>query len=394
MTVAGRDAAFRAALGVILPSEVETELLRACLYNGEAAGRAWRTWLSRVGDPAAWFEGESTGVKGLVPLLHVNLTRNQVDAAPAFKTYLRAASFREELRGHAYRRILDELLDTLGQAGLSPIVIEGCALSDTLYEDPKARHSHGIELLLTEADARTAELLAHPIGFAGRSRLGRRHPAYIRLLHRSGLPLTLRTRLFDLPYYDPPEDRIRSRAVPLPGFRGAPRMLSPEDALLHVGGAPGYAIHRTTLRWACDAWLLIRRYPALDWAMFLSTCTRARLALPLSMTLRYLAEVLDAGVPANVLEALDRAAEETDGLGREVALVGALTGSHRRMAQVLVDSRGWGCRLALLRPLVAPSPACVEAMGSVAHPLLLPLYYVARPLRFAARRVSALASQS
>ncbi len=394
MSVALQGAAYRAALGVILPNEVETGLLRACLYQGEAADRAWRAWLSRVGDPATWFERERTGIKGLVPLLHVNLTRNQVDAAPAFKTYLRAASFREELRGHAYRRILDDLLEALGQAGLSPIVLEGCALSDTVYEDPKTRHSPGIELLLTETEARTAESLTPRIGFARRPTWGGRRPARIDLMHRSGLPLTLRIRLFDLPYYDLPEDRIRSRAVPLPGFRGGPRMLAPEDALVCVAGAAGHAISRTTLRWACDTWLLIRRHPVLDWNEFLSTAVRARLALPLSLTLRYLVESLDAEVPPDLLDALDRAADEADTLGREVALHGALTGSHRRMTQVLLNSRGWGCRLALLRSLVAPSPACVAAMGSVANPLLLPLYYVARPLRFAARGVSALASQS
>jgi hypothetical protein len=172
VTLALDGSAFRAALGVMLPNEVETELLRACLYPGEAADRAWRAWLSRVGDPATWFERERTGIKGLVPLVHVNLTRNQVGIAPTFNTYLRAAYFREELRGNAYRRILDELLDALGQVGLSPVVLEGCALSDTLYDDSKARHSHGIELLFTEKEARTAESLASRIGFSRRRSWG------------------------------------------------------------------------------------------------------------------------------------------------------------------------------------------------------------------------------
>ena len=145
---AARQEAQRAALRAILPNEAETELLRAILWSGPPAREAWHRLQSTLGSLATGFDRLDPAQKGLLPLLHVAATREGIALGVGDATYLRAAHLREELRGIAYRRILDPLLATLAEAGIRTAILRGCALADTVYPDPGARHSHGIELLV------------------------------------------------------------------------------------------------------------------------------------------------------------------------------------------------------------------------------------------------------
>ena len=69
-----------------------------------------------------------------------------------------------------------------------------------------------------------------------------------------------------------------------------------------------FAKHHESLRWVCDSWFLIDRRPHLDWDVLVDCARRHRLALPLSVTLGYLAEVLKAPIPEMVLDRLNAAA--------------------------------------------------------------------------------------
>jgi hypothetical protein len=380
----------RSALRIILPTETETELLRAILHSGEEGRRAWQDWCRRAGNPLTAFERMHSAQKGLIPLVHLAVIRNAVNIESAVASFLRAAHFREELRGNAYRRILRETLVALGANGPSPVVLRGCALGDTVYDSPDARHSHGINLLLHDADlARGADRL-RSIGFKpARGRQGSRGSAVpLSWRHTAGLPLELHTQLFDLPYYAAPMSGVWSRTRPLPGLEPVASMLAPEDALLHVCGNSAYSATRTSLRWVCDAWLLIARHSELDWKLFLDDAEAMKLGLPLSIMMRYLAEALDASVPAEILASLDALADGADSVACEIAVLGTLGGAHARMRRMIVTAPDWSARFSLLRCLLAPSPACMREIGYAPESWRLPYYYLQRPLVYAAREAS------
>jgi len=384
----------RLSLGVILPIDVETRLLRCVLYSGEDGRRAWADWRHAVGDPMTFFKGERLGQKSLVPLMHVAVERNALELEASVARWLRAAYLREQLRGNAYRRILGETLAALGATGQTPIVVKGCALSDTVYPDSGTRHSHGIELLVRDGDVGHFVARLPELGFTAvrRNKARRPGPVVLSWQHAVGLPLELRTRLFDIPRYGGGIEAVWQRARPLPGH--AALQLAPEDALLHVFGNAAMSGSRTSLRWACDAWFLLDCQPAFfDWRLFVKSAENARLGLPLSGVVRYLAEALRAPVPPAVLNELDALADATDDVGHEVAAMGALVASHARMRRLILAGPDWQTRFILARRLLAPSPDCVREMGWVAGEQWLPAYYLRRPLEYAGLRLARLAAR-
>lgn len=377
------------ALGVILPTDTETELLRAILYSGQKGREAWQTWRKRAGDPKMAFERTHSAQRGLTPLLHRAVIRNAISVEPTVSSFLRAAYFREELRSNAYRRILKETLAALTADGPPPVILRGCSLSDTVYEAAEARHSHGINLLLADSDLSAVANRLRAIGFkpTPSSRRSRGAIAFS-WIHPSGLPLDLHTQLLDLPYYAAPIHAVWSRVRPLPGLDSDARMLGPEDALLHVCGNAASSGTRTSLRWVCDAWLLIERHPRLDWTLFLTTAQSMKLGVPLSVLMRYLVEALDASVPAEILTSLDALAQNADNTAREIAVLGALGGAHARMRRIIATAPDWSARFRLVRCLLGPSRACMREMDHASTGWRLPYDYLQRPLFYATREAS------
>ena len=375
------------ALRVILPTEAETELLRAILYSGDEGQNAWHDWRRRIGDPIEAFRDTHREQKGLIPLLHVATVRNEVELDSRVGGFLRAAYFREQLRGNAYRRILRETLTAIAADGPAPVVMRGCALSDTVYDVPEARHSHGINLLLQDADADRAVAALLSQGFQPvRGRDGSRASRFpLSWTHAQGLPLELHTQLLDIPRYAAPMSEVWSRVRPLPQWEPVARMLAFEDALIQVAGNAAHSAGRNSLRWACDASLLMARQPGLDWSLVLAIVEATRLALPLSITMRYLAEELGASVPAEMIAQLDALADRSDYLAYEIAVLGALGGAHAKMRRKIATAPDWRARFTLLRCLLIPSAASMRATGHASDSWRLPYHYLRRPIVYAAR---------
>ena len=383
----------RRSLDVILPSDTETSLLRCLLYTGDEGRRAWSAWCAAAGNPMMAFKGERLGQKSLLPLLHTAVEHNSLPVEAPVASWLRAAYFREQLRGNAYRRILDETVTALCAAGTMPIVLKGCALSDTVYPDPGTRHSHGIELLVRDDDLEKIIERLPSLGFSAVKHNKARRPgsAMLSWKHSAGLPLEIRTRLFDIPRYTGGIEDVWQRARPLPGH--AALQLCPEDALLHLCGNAAMSGSRISLRWACDAQFLLQKHAAFDWSLFLRNVEVTRLGLPLSGILRYLAGALRAPIPARVIDRLDVLADQTDDTGYEVAAMGALVASHSRMRRLIVAGPDWRSRYDLVRRLLAPSPECIREMGWIAGTQWLPAYYLRRPLEYAGLRIARLAAR-
>lgn len=375
------------ALAFILPSQEQTWLLHACLNHGESGRRAWETYQRKVRDPLREMKRDGRGIKTLAPLLLMALRCNQAPVDKELLTALRSLALSEELRSVIYRGILRRILSALTSEEIPHVVLKGAAFAETIYDAPALRHCHDIDLLIRDRDlARAASLLAS-LGFApSGANLGvTRQQAT--LTHESGLPVQLLPRPFRAPCYRVPlEDlwrRSHHRAI-----AGVPtRTLSPADNLLHVCIQAASSGSRDTLRWVTDAWYLMIRHPDLDWAVLLDCATRSRLELPLSLTLDYLVQELNAPIPAAVLDRLRATSALTDEATGEAVLSAALTGARVPVKRLLLMRGGWRPRLLVLKWMLFPSPSYVRSLFHVDRPWLLPFCYIYRPLRFVARRI-------
>jgi hypothetical protein len=371
-----------AALGAALvPRPDQTLLLRACLRGGEPGRAAWAAWQSANADPKRALAAEHGGIKGLLPLLLHALQASRAEVSPLLLPYLRAARMHEELRSRRYREIMAEVLSILAAERVHAIVLGGAALAETVYPEPALRHCHGIDILTRPADLeRSGDLLA--------ARGFRRIHGWATgatLEHASRLRVELHTRMWELPHYRAPLDAIwaRSRSQVV---AGAPsRTLSPADALVRVCGHASYSSGLGSLVWACDAVLLIERSFELDWGAVMECTTESRLALPVSLMLDYLAQALDAPVPATCRDPLRAVAEASDVVSVEVALHGVRRASPDGLSALIRHARGWRARARVARWMIWPAPAYFDAIGQT-HPGFLPMRYVARPGRYLIRR--------
>lgn len=370
-------------LDLILPSAEESELLRACLC-GQDGVQAWTAWRARSGTLEESLKSD-TAARRLLPLLSSALRRNGVRVESQDAPYLHTAALREQLRVQRYESVLGDALSILSPADLPIIVLKGAALAQLVYDDHAARHCHDVDLLVREGDLeRAADRLAGR-GFQRSEHVARPGRYDVRLVHSSGLPIELHSRLFQLSYYNLSSDAwSRSQTAIISGVNT--RVLSPADQLLHVCGHASYSTSRSSLLWVCDAWHLIRTCPALDWQSLLDGASSSHLVLPLSIMLSYLAEELGAPIEAGILEQLRAAARHTTRLEQDVAVYGARAGTRATPEDLFRRSSGWTERVVLAQSILFPSPQFVRTIVEPRHRWPLLSYYLFRPLRFVMRR--------
>ncbi len=207
------------------------------------------------------------------------------------------------------RRALEEALEALAGAGVSPVALKGPALADRIYPDPSLRPAGDLDLLVAEPELEAAAAALLRIGFTRGPPLQeayqRSHHHHLQLLRPLGPAVELHFRPqsgFGAAF---PAGELLARARPHRTVGGAAvRVLAPEDELLVL------AVHAAAHMGQRGAWLLdlllfLERHPALDWAEMLR-CARAwRCARPLAWTLARL-QALGATVPAAALAPLDR----------------------------------------------------------------------------------------
>jgi hypothetical protein len=193
----------------------------------------------------------------------------------------------------------------------------------------------------------------------------------------------LHSQLFALGYANVEQAAIVAR-------RERPEVLQPAavlaaaDALLHLLGHVAFSPKRERSFWAIDAWQILTHRSDLDWGRLIDTARASRLALPAFTLLRYLASELAAPIPATVLAEL--AAAAPDALEREGTLFGARAAANWSYGRFLRQAGGWRARSQVLQWMLIPSPAYLGYVNGVRRSPMLPLYYVGRLLRQAAKQ--------
>ncbi len=377
--------ALRGPLSTVLPSLAQTQLLRACLWCGEAGAQAWRKWSREIADPAGFLRREKDGVKGLLPLLFDSLQTNDVFVERKFRTYLRTAYLRDELRSRTYGRICHDVTTTFTSAGIPAVLLKGAALAETCYKSPALQHAHHLDILIRDRDLTRAVEILRLHDFTCATVATSSEWRGVELVHESGLPVVLHRRLFRCPFYSVNMEEIwvRSRKKVL---YGAPtRFLCSSDNLFHICGLVFDLEQHESLRWVCDAWFLIQRRPNLDWNLLLECIRQSRMVFPLYITASYLAESLNAPIPNSFLVGLRAAALKAQPIEREVALLAVQTNARGGLKKIMQNCDDWHTQGFVIKWALLPSPEYMQRVYEVPSAFLLPLCYLYRPLKYLLR---------
>lgn len=359
-------AALLEALQLLLPRQDSRRLLAAMLLEGDQQAEALR---NVAADPDHGLRAgtRSAGAKGLRPLLHHAVATRGWPCDPAVLTVLRTARAREQARMATVARVAQPALQALEDAGVEFALLNGIALAWTVYPEAALRHCHDIDLLMRPEALPAAIAAVERAGFVECAPDESRPVAAVRRVHASGLPLELHVTLFPERYYSLPGTEVMARARAHTIWGRTVRTLTPDDQLLHVLGLAACTPQREGLRWVCDAHALIRSGQAMDWDQFVSYAVRARLTVPISILVTFLADAMRLPVPLATLDVLREHATAASPLARDIALAGARAGQDDNFALVRGIRSGWVARALTLRWLVWPSQAYLLHTAQTGH---------------------------
>lgn len=281
-----------------LPGPLQTRALRVALRLDPAAREDWERWVQATPGLKYVLGADRKGVKRILALIYHGLRRNEAGMDPETRTYLRTAYARERTRTEVVRRITRELLELFRTAGIPNLVLKGMLAAETVYPEASLRHCHDLDLWIAPADTKDAGRVLAEAGY-------RANPDFPNVFqHASGFPVSLQHRLFRAGApKDNPTPPSPSQQAEIAGVSAA--VLCPEQNLAHICAHAATTGSRISPCWVADAWYLIERETVLDWNRVIAG---RHLALPLSITLGYLADRLGAPVPRDILQQVrDRA---------------------------------------------------------------------------------------
>jgi hypothetical protein len=250
----------------LLPGPRATQLLRAMLLDGDVARDAWSQWTRGAGSAKQALATDSVMARSLLALLYDSVRRNALTADSETVTYLRSAYLTETLRTRAYRAIVEDLR---ARCDVPFTLIKGAVIAERHYSDPVLRHAHDIEIVAPNPVAVRNALAGSAFHAEGEH-----------YVHQSGLPLRVHARTeVAFTTYD------ATSALAL--------------TLVHASSSRS----RSTCRWACDAFFIVRNGDV-EWSRFTEMVLDARAATPVFSQMRWLREHLGVDVPADVRSAL------------------------------------------------------------------------------------------
>ncbi|MGH7914431.1 MAG: nucleotidyltransferase domain-containing protein [Candidatus Binataceae bacterium] len=334
-------------------------------------------------------------VQAVMPLVYQYLTSELENALPADAAMsLRRAFYGNSVHNLHLARELVRLTALLEQGEVEPLAFKGPALAVTAYGGVALRQFTDLDLLVRRSEVGRAVEILLDEGYAPRAGYGiadlGRPGAYEIAMARTGAlaEIDLHWRL--IPPFFPlalDGDDLWRRAVPVE-IEGVPvRTLSPVDHLLYLcahGAKHGWQ----ALGGICDLAELMRasRVASIDWDDISARAERAgaRRAFGLGMLLAH--ELLDAAVPADVLEAARR----------EPAVIRAARSFIGYVSHPSDDGPGFYQRWSVpLRVIVEPGarlrylaarallPSADDHKFLRLPPVLHPLYFLLRPVRVA-----------
>lgn len=280
-------------------------LLRAALWQGQPAQDAFEQWLAQTS-----LERLDGASRRLLPLLYLNQRAMGVHH-PAMET-LRSA--------YRYFRVLNQMLfvrgaealRALGAADIPTMVLKAAALIPLYYRDPGARPMGDLDVLVPTARARDAMRVLHESGWKPQHReLDEFEESYFEnnyahnLRHTDGFNLDLHRHVMYHDMRPNADEAFWAGAIPV-NFIGVPTLgLNPADQLLHTGTHGMYWNDLAPVRWVADAYFILQK-SEVDWTRLLEQTRERRLVLQMRDTLGYLKTNMNAPIPLEVIQELER----------------------------------------------------------------------------------------
>ena len=109
------------------------------------------------------------------------------------------------------------------------------------------------------------------------------------------------------------------------------------------------------------------------------------MVFPLYITASYLAESLNAPIPASFLAGLHAAALKAQPIERETALFAVQTNGRGGLKKIMQNCDDWQTRAFVLKWALLPSPDYMRCVYEIPSAFLLPLSYLYRPLKYLLR---------
>jgi hypothetical protein len=295
------------------------QLLLSCLKRGKSDGEAkslsglsperWQAFLKLAAGqrvrPLVWHRIQEKGLANLVP----------VEVAEAF---------RKSVLGNTTRNLrlygeLRQLLSMLQSEGLELILLKGIYLASAVYEQIGLREMNDIDVLAHPSDLPRMVEIMTSLGYVPLS------PICMDVTFQTQHHLPRMTKnewaAFELHWclvypglsYSLDIEDLWKHAVFVQAAGFNARALSPEDLLLHLSVHVSYHHQfNFSLRPFCDIAEIIHRFnSAIDWHAFVEQAIAKKLQRGVYLTLRLAKEMVEADVPAFVLEEL----QPPDGAG-------------------------------------------------------------------------------
>lgn len=298
--------------------------------------------------PEGWQKAFLLAVRHSLPsLLWYHLATEHLEemVPPAIWTALASGYQEKLLLQMRLVQALKQALTSCHHAGIRAIPRKGPFLALRLYGRFGPRPSNDIDLLIQPDTSQRAAYRLLAGDFEHWSAAGLQVELAWELIRR-------------LPYRSCfPAEAIWQRALPAT-FEDVPCFsLRPEDELRYL--CAHYAMHGLNRwLWLVDIAELLRQidaHPAWDWSAFIAETAARELAMPAVLSFLQAQHLLDAPVPAVVIEQLGQAAQSATEQARWAALAGAAPFVRRALLLLGTEST-WHERWESLAQLLWPDP--------------------------------------
>jgi hypothetical protein len=337
--------------GACWPDDFQAAMLRVALCEPEIAASEWAALRRGLELDDLW----DPELQRLLPLVLRNLQTAGADDPdfPRMKGIQRRTWFENQRRIHGVKPVLAQLHD----AGVETLLLKGVPLALQYYGEVGLRPMADVDVLVPFASYDAALDVLEADGFSDVLDIPRDRRR--RMYHGSGLghpdgrAIDVHWQLalpFVLPHAeDESTADFFAAAVDLDLDGMTVPTLCSADMLLHLLVHGLWAGSAANVRWVADSAVVIRvAGDDLDWDRLLDQTVRRDLVVPVVNGLRFLADVVDAGVPPRAVNDLlrvpvrgrtRRAYEHIMGETGETDLLGGLAGTRAYWAR---QSYKWG----------------------------------------------------
>lgn len=320
---------------------------------------------------------------GVLPLVDERIgSQGEVPAALA-------GSLRKHAQGHlaadmAREAALRQLLDALGGAGVTALLVKGAMLAYSHYPRPDLRPRLDTDLLIGEADRSTAEAVLRGLGYepdlqAGTDMIQYQRPYVLTRADTRVHVVDLHWRLVNPQVFRGvfAYGEMAAEAVVLPALGPSARGVSPVQALAVACIHPvAHHLRDERLIWLYDIHLIAQGLRDDEWRRFGSLAVERQVVAVCRASLSRAADLFGTVVPDGLW------AETGAAGGVVVERSGRYLQPFRRHAEVVLDdlraTPGWRGRWRMMRAHVFPPAAYMRQVYAPSSPRPLLWLYLRR----------------